>query len=281
MKEVRQAMYGVHAAKVRDGSGWRRARSALALLVPLLAALTVPPALAAEKKKAAPAPVALDADALVAAADRIRFPQEAFQVDIHVASTAGGSAAEERQYRILSKGNDNTVVLTLAPAAERGQILLMKQRDLWVFLPKVSQPVRLPLSQKLTGQVANGDLARANFMGDYKAAQSGTETIDGREYAVLDLTAVDRGVTYQKVKYWVDLEQHWPHRAEFYSLSGRLIKTARYEAFKEMEGGVRPTRLVLEDALKKGDVSVMDYSGMKRRELEDKVFTKEYLKKLQ
>jgi len=31
--------------------------------------------------------------------------------------------------------------------------MLMRGRDLWVFLPNVSQPVRLSLSQRLTGQV--------------------------------------------------------------------------------------------------------------------------------
>ena len=45
----------------------------------------------------------------------------------------------------------------------------MKGHDLWIFLPTVSQPVRLSMSQRLTGQVANGDLARANFAGDYTA----------------------------------------------------------------------------------------------------------------
>ncbi len=68
---------------------------------------------------------------------------------------------------MLSKGNENTIVQVTEPASERGQIMLMKGRDLWVFMPNISQPVRLSLAQRLTGQVANGDLARANFVGDY------------------------------------------------------------------------------------------------------------------
>ncbi|PTR15591.1 MULTISPECIES: outer membrane lipoprotein-sorting protein [unclassified Nitrosospira] len=59
--------------------------------------------------------------------------------------------------------------MTTAPASERGQILLMKGRDLWIFVPDVFQPVRLSLSQQPTGQVTNGDLARANFTGNYTA----------------------------------------------------------------------------------------------------------------
>ena len=38
--------------------------------------------------------------------------------------------------------------------------------------------------------------------------------------------------------------------------------------------------MILEDALRGGEQSVLDYSAMKLRELPDKIFTKEYLKKL-
>jgi hypothetical protein len=92
---------------------------------------------------------------------------------------------------------------------------------------------------------------------------------------------VDRGVTYQRVLYWVRQKNNWPYKAEFYSLSNRLLKTARYENFQTMAGKLRPTRLVLQDALNQGDESVMSYSAMKLRELPDKVFTKEYLKKIE
>jgi hypothetical protein len=157
----------------------------------------------------------------------------------------------------------------------------MKARDLWVFLPNVSQPVRLSLAQRLTGQVANGDLARANFAGDYNPRLLRTETLDGAKYNVLELTAVDRGVTYQRVLYWVRESDSAPHRAEFYSASNRLLKTCTYEQFEKMLGRMRPTRLVMTDALHADEKSVLSYSGMKLRDLPDKVFTKDYLKKLE
>jgi outer membrane lipoprotein-sorting protein len=181
---------------------------------------------------------------------------------------------------VLSKGNSNTVVMVTEPASERGQIMLMKGRDLWVFMPDVSQPIRIALSQRLTGQVANGDLARANFAADYNPKLLRTETIGSENYSVLELIAVDRGVTYQKVIYWVRQKDNWPFKAEFYSLSNRLLKVCKYENYQTMEGRMRPTRLVMEDALKNGEQSVLEYNSMKLRDLPDKVFTKDYLKKL-
>lgn len=220
------------------------------------------------------------AQTILEKADQIRFPRESFQVDVTINTTAPGHPEDLRKYRVLSKGNENSVVMTTEPASERGQILLLKGRDLWIFMPEVSQPVRLSLSQRLTGQVANGDLARANFAGDYNAKILRTDVIEGEKYYVLELTGVDRGVTYHKVLYWVGQSNFWPYRAEFYSLSDRLLKTARYEKFQMLHGALRPTRLVMEDALRTGEQSVLEYSGMKQRDLPDKVFTKDYLKKL-
>ncbi len=218
---------------------------------------------------------------LVKKADAVRFPQDGFQVDVVITTIHPGDTPDARKYRVLSKGNENAVVMITEPAAERGQIMLMKERDLWMFLPDVSQPVRLALSQRLTGQVANGDLARANFSGDYVPTLLRTEIIDGDSYQVLGLTAVDRSVTYQKVVYWVKQSNAWPYKAEFYSLSNRLLKTAKYQNYQGMGGKVRPTRLLMEDALRHGEQSVLDYQNMKLRDLPDKIFTKDYLKKLE
>jgi len=218
---------------------------------------------------------------IVARADQIRFPQRGFQVDVQIISTSPGYAPQERDYQILSKGNNRTLVMTTAPAIDRGQILLMRGHDLWVFMPHVSQPIRLPLSQRLTGQVANGDLARANFTGDYTPKLVRTQVIDGKPYYVLNLTAVRPSVTYHRVMYWVNKNNYRPYKAEFYTLSGRKLKICRYEDYRPMTGAVRPTKLVMQDALHKGQKSVMTYSDMRLRNLPDKYFDKDYLKKLQ
>jgi outer membrane lipoprotein-sorting protein len=222
-----------------------------------------------------------DAAAIVQKADEVRFPNEAFEAAVTIETTREGATAEERKYRILSKGNDNTIVMVTEPAAERGQVMLMKGRDLWVFLPNVSQPVRLSLSQRLTGQVANGDLARVNFAGDYDARWLRTEEINGESMQVLELLARERNVTYHKVLYWVRKSNNWPYKAEFYSLSDRLLKTAVYDEFKRISGRMRPTRLVMQDALRQDERSTLQYTEIKARDLPDRIFSKDYLKRLE
>lgn len=252
--------------------GWRLAAVWLLLI----------PALALPRAAGAAEPAADDGQAreILARADRIRFPTEGFQVEVTITTAAPDAEPEVRAYRILSKGNNQTIVLTTAPEIDRNQMLLMRDRDLWAYLPNLTQPIRLPLSQRLTGQVANGDLARANFSGDYEPKILRQEKIDGENYHVLELDAVDQWVTYRRVLYWVNARNDRPLKAEFYAVSGRLLKTSHYSGFQAMAGGTRPTRLVIEDALRNGYRSVLEYSAMKLRDLPDKIFTKDYLKKL-
>jgi len=220
------------------------------------------------------------AEDILRRADEVRFPQEGFEIMVRIASTEDGRPAEGRLLKVLSKGNANSIVLTVEPASERGQMLLMKERDLWIFLPRVSQPVRLSMAQRLTGQVANGDIARANFAGDYNPSLAGTERIGSDSFYVLDLAAVDRRVTYQRVRYWVRQKDYRPYKAEFYSVSNRLLKSCRYEDFRMFGGKVRPGRLVMTDALTKGSESRLEYFDLKLRELPDRIFTKEYMRRL-
>jgi outer membrane lipoprotein-sorting protein len=221
------------------------------------------------------------AKAVVEKADRIRFPPSGYQVNVKITTSAPGRDGEVREYEVLSKGNDRTIIRTLAPASDKGQVLLMKDRDLWIFMPSVSQPIRLSASQRLTGQVANGDLARANFSGDYRPTLVRTDTVENENYNVLELKAVDRSVTYDKVLLWVNKNNDRPYKAEFYALSGRLLKICRYQDYKEAAGGFRPTRLVMEDAVVEGAKSSLDYTDLRIKDLPDRMFAKDYMKRLQ
>ena len=183
-------------------------------------------------------------------------------------------------YEVLVKGKEKTIIKTLSPAADRGRTLLMLGKDLWAFLPDVSKPIRISLQQRLIGEVANGDIARANFAGDYKATLLRVDKAGGRDYYVLELNALSEEVTYNKVVYWVDKANYYPLKAEFYTISGRLLKTCSYEDYRLLAGVKRPSRLVLKDPLAAGRKSVIEYVGMKAADLPAKYFTKDYMKKL-
>ena len=75
------------------------------------------------------------ARSIVAKADQVRFPGKGFENVVSASSSGAGQDPDVREYRVLSKGNENTIVMVTEPASERGQIMLMKGRDLWIFTP--------------------------------------------------------------------------------------------------------------------------------------------------
>jgi outer membrane lipoprotein-sorting protein len=213
-------------------------------------------------------------------ADEVRNPQSDYTVQVLVTSVKPGKEPKIAQYEVLLKGKTKTIIMTLAPAVDRGTSMLMVDFDFWVFLPTISMPLRISLQQRLIGEVANGDIARTNFSGDYTPKLLRTEDIDGVEYYVLELLAKHDRVTYNRVVLWVQKGNFHPFKAEFYAVSGRILKTASYQDYRQVAGKLRPTRLVLNDPLVRGQYSVLEYRDIKQSELPDRYFTQQHLKKL-
>ena len=218
----------------------------------------------------------LNADAIVAKADEVRNPRLDYTTHVRVTSFRKGRQTRQAEYEVLVKGRDRTLIKTMAPASDRGTSMLMVGRDLWTFLRDVSQPVRISLQQRLVGEVAVGDIARANLSGDYRARL----VKEDRDSYFLELLAVREDVTYGKVAYWVRKDDFRPLRAAFYAASGKLLKKCTYEDYRTMAGRARPARLVMTDPIVTGQKSVIEYDRIDVAELPAKYFAKDYLKKL-
>lgn len=220
------------------------------------------------------------AETILNEADEVRNPQSDYTVDVTVSSVRPGKDPKIAKYEVLLKGKTKTVIKTMAPAVDRGTSMLMVDYDFWVFLPTISKALRISLQQRLLGEVANGDIARVNFSGDYSPKLLKTESIEGIDYYVLELTAKDERVTYHRVLLWVQKDNFHPLKAEFYAVSGRILKSASYEDYRQIAGRLRPTRLVLNDPLVRGQRSVIEYSNVIPGSLPDKYFTQQNLKRL-
>lgn len=213
-------------------------------------------------------------------ADEIRAPKKDYRVTARIISKKPGKEDKIAVYEIWMKGKDKTIIKTLEPAMDKGTSLLMLRYDLWAFLQNISKPLRISLQQRLFGEAANGDIARANFSGDYDPVLKDTVIIKGKEFYILELTAKDERVTYHKVNLWVMKDTYYPLKGEFYAFSGKLLKTCYYTNYEKLLDQIRPTRLVLDNPLVDGQKTIIDYSNMTLDDFPDRVFTKNYLKKL-
>ena len=224
--------------------------------------------------------VAQDAGEIVRQADLARRPGEAFIWKVTITNYERDKAPTVNGYEVYIKGTDRSLVRFVSPVRDVGRSLLALERDLWIYLPDAGKPVRIPLSQRLVGQVANGDIARTDYAGDYAAALLGSDTVDGVACHVLDLKANSKEVTYAAIKYWVAQDGFKPVKAEFYAGTGTLLKTGVFDAYRNVNGRTLATRLTLIDAIRKDKRSVLEFSDLRVRDLPDKYFNKNYMKTL-
>jgi len=107
---------------------------------------------------------------------------------------------------------------------------------------------------------------------DYTPVFVRMEKVGTEECYLLELTAKRKGATYQRILYWLRVEDARPLRAEFYLTSGKHIKSATFDEYGLSGGRMLLRRLTLYDEIRHNSHSVLEYSGTAPRELPDKLF---------
>lgn len=157
----------------------------------------------------------------------------------------------------------------LEPAVEKGRRMLNEETSLWMYMPRTSKVMKLPLKQAFMGSDAsNRDLMRMAFRKDYTL--TGQQKGEGG-LLLLELEAKDLSVSYHKVVIAFDTVRKVPVRQEMYSLSDKHIKTMEYEYVK-LSGEYIPSECIIRDELMKSSVTRMYYNKVKRTNNKPEVF---------
>jgi outer membrane lipoprotein-sorting protein len=152
----------------------------------------------------------------------------------------------------------------------------MLDRNMWFVKPGLSKAVPISPRQKLMGGAANGDIASTNYAGDYQVVQTSEDIVNGEPSYLFDLSAVDKKVTYDKIKYWVSKERLVGLKAEFYTVSGKMFKTATFEYENSITIDGKPrefvSKMVITSAVMKEDVTSMSYRKVWIKKVPDSIF---------
>jgi len=194
-----------------------------------------------------------DAQSIVKHADRARgggLPGIAWE--IRLTSRDGDKVAEEQRLQVRAV-DDASVAEVLEPLRSKGTKLLQVEHNMWLTRPGLSKPIPISPRQRMSGQASNGDVAATNYAADYDARLVSQESVEGELCYVLDLSARYKRSTYDKIRYWVSVAREVGVKAEFYSLSGKLLKTAifKYDNTIQFNGNNIPfvSSMVIKDAL--------------------------------
>jgi outer membrane lipoprotein-sorting protein len=225
-----------------------------------------------------PAVAAMDGTQILQKVDRNLEP-ESYETYRKLIDIQPDGTRKEYVLYTLKKGRDKLVALFLSPASDKGRATLRIGDNMWLYIPEVGRPVRITSLQSVTGSVFNNaDILRVDYSAEYKV-----EAVEEQKEAyLLSLKAKTGEVAYDKLKMWVDKRLLLPVTIEAYAASGMLIKTLRFKDIKDFGGGIkRPATLETDSPLYKGYKSVMLWSGVKKADFPDEVFTLNYLPRVQ
>jgi outer membrane lipoprotein-sorting protein len=216
------------------------------------------------------APVNLEK--LLKLVDDIRNPAESYFMKVTV--TNSDNLGEPDVFEVLIGGSSKTLINSVAPPINAGKKYLMLDEDMWAFTPDLARPVRISLSERLSGQTANGDIGRMRWSGDYAPTLESEDT----EAWVLFLKAKKKNLTYEQVRVWIRKKNYFPIKAEFLSVQGKPLKFATYQDFKKIAKKIRPTTIIIQDAKIKTDTSTIRIKQMKARSFPASTFNQNSLK---
>lgn len=227
---------------------------------------------------------------IIRQADLIRSPNQPFRYTVTVLEYKEDKKPPENKQvldvsmRFIKPENGNkadarSLARFVYPPRDKGKALLSDWFDLWFYAPSLRRPIPVSPLQRLSGQIANGDVIVTNFEYAYSATLLSDERCGDKQCYQLLLTRKDARITWPKILYWVEKgRENRPYKACYFSLDDKLMKEVRYENYQFVLGRYRPMRIIVQDRRHKG-YSVMEYSDVRLETPPEHWFTREYLQR--
>lgn len=221
---------------------------------------------------------AIDGVAILKKLDRNLEP-ESYESYRKLINIEPNGAKKEFVIYSVKKGKDQTASLFLSPSSDKGRSTLRQGDNMWLYIPSVGKPMRITSLQSVTGGVFNNaDIMRLDYAVEYDVKS----IEDKGDYYLLDLKAKTGDVAYDKLMMKVDKKLILPTVIECYASSSMLLKTLYFKDVKDFGNGIkRPATIETDSPLYKDYKSVMLYSGLKKRDYADEVFTQGFMSRME
>ncbi len=216
-------------------------------------------------------------DEILRQTDQYRTESEPEKIKMEIKSYRGDKLEYERDYVILSKSNRRALVLSKHPK-ERGQKFLAVQGNFWIIMPRSKRPIRITPRQRMLGSAALGDVVNLAFSEEYEGRiVSESALIDGKKVLELELSAKVKSATYNKIRIWVDRQNFFPIKADYFFRSGKLAKKSDFIPGEDRNGKLIVAGIVLYDRIQKENKTVMNYRGSEPAEIPEHYYNPNFL----
>ena len=166
-----------------------------------------------------------------------------------------------------SKGNSYSMIYITAPAKEKGQVFLKRQKDMWNWVPSIERLIKIPPSLMMQSWMGsdftNDDLVKeSSIVTDYSQKLLGKELVREKECYKIELEPLpDAAVTWGKIVTWITVDGYNQWKAEYYDEDMALVNRMECYELKRMRDREIPTRLEIVPVKKKGNKTILEISS--------------------
>lgn len=159
-----------------------------------------------------------------------------------------------------ARGKDD-MLIEFTSKEERGQKILRTNDEIYLYYPDAEELIRIQ-GPALRDSVMGSDMSYEDMTGNkgildsYRVTLDGSERVNGRDCYKIDLVAKSRDVAYHKQTMWVDKEDYIYRKIHQFSRSGDLLKELITEETIKESGKTIPSRMIIQDVLKKDSKTV-------------------------
>ncbi|RFC44243.1 MAG: outer membrane lipoprotein-sorting protein [Verrucomicrobia bacterium] len=163
------------------------------------------------------------------------------------------------------------------PATSAGKKYLLTDGQMYFYRPGTKRAVLVPRRTQINGNAAIGDIASISFLQEYSPASARKATLNGESCTQFELVArPDTTASYDKVLLWVSNTDRVSRKAEFYTKTGKLIRTAtfKHDSKITIKGQELPflSRLEVLELLGEPKTTVLDFNDFKTKNFPPQTF---------
>ncbi|MGI5064086.1 outer membrane lipoprotein-sorting protein [Treponema denticola] len=187
------------------------------------------------------------------------------------------------QFKLFRRDTkDQTSLIQLAPEADKGNGYLQEKENLWFYDPIAHQFTHSSLKRNL----ANSDtkLSDVNKKSQFRQAWEILKIEEAKlgKYEVYAVTAkaLEKDAAYAQEKFFVRKDEHLLLKIESYGASGKHMRTTLIPKYANVEGMPLPVHQIYINELIKGEKTTQIFQDFSTAKIDDVVFTKAYLEKI-
>ncbi len=186
-----------------------------------------------------------------------------------------------------SKGDDYFLIYITAPAKDKGQVFLKRQKEMWNWVPSIERMIKIPPSMMMQSWMGsdftNDDLVQqSSIVRDYDHNLLGEEEVRGMLCHKIELVPhPEAPVVWGKIISWITKEGYNLWKSEYYDEDGYLVNIENAYDIKDFGDRSLPSRMEIipADEPEKRTVLIMNEIVFDKP-IDDSYFTQQYMKRV-